>query len=360
MTKLLYIGTAVTAIKNGGDAGHYRNEKALSSIFGGNFSKFTLPSNDSVFSKILSLFFLFPKNLSPKIIRDCVDYVKKAAPEWVFVSSSQYGRLTKRLSKISGIKIITFFHNIETEYARKYISLLKPHTLFFYLMILTGERLASKYSDFCVCITEKDRAALKHLYKKECRAVIPVTMDDKLKGFDFPVELNNKIQNKKCLFVGFNFWGNTQGLSWFIKEVLPSTDIKLIIVGTGMTKAYGNTEKITVHDYVEELSQFYFDADFVISPIISGGGMKTKIAEALMYGKAIIGTEEAFAGYDIADNGKIFVCNTKDDFLTAIKNIYKKDIYYFNSDVRNIFLSNYDTAGAEDKFRRLFDLPQGF
>jgi len=35
----------------------------------------------------------------------------------------------------------------------------------------------------------------------------------------------------------------------------------------------------------------------VILPIISGSGMKTKTAEALMYGKSIIGIKEAFEGY---------------------------------------------------------------
>ena len=48
--------------------------------------------------------------------------------------------------------------------------------------------------------------------------------------------------------------------------------------------------------------------------------MKTKTVEALSYGKAIIGTDEAFVGID-ADFNKIGAkCNTADEFIKAINN----------------------------------------
>lgn len=37
----------------------------------------------------------------------------------------------------------------------------------------------------------------------------------------------------------------------------------------------------------------------MVMPIFSGSGMKVKTAEALMYGKFLIGTKEAFEGYEI-------------------------------------------------------------
>ena len=38
-------------------------------------------------------------------------------------------------------------------------------------------------------------------------------------------------------------------------------------------------------------------AALVIAPIFDGSGMKTKVAEALMHGKHVVGTPEAFSGY---------------------------------------------------------------
>ena len=72
------------------------------------------------------------------------------------------------------------------------------------------------------------------------------------------------IQKHNCLFVGSNFFGNTDGLKWFIENVLPKTEIHLTIVGNGMSKAFSNSDRITVFDFVEDLSVFYKEADFVL------------------------------------------------------------------------------------------------
>ena len=52
-----------------------------------------------------------------------------------------------------------------------------------------------------------------------------------------------------------------------------------------------------------------------------GSGMKSKTAEALMYGKPILGTKEAFEGYD-TDPAKVgALCNTATEFIETIGKI---------------------------------------
>ena len=46
----------------------------------------------------------------------------------------------------------------------------------------------------------------------------------------------------------------------------------------------------------------------MLFPIFEGSGMKLKTCEALMFGKNIIGTPEAFAGYDIDDYTNVGAC----------------------------------------------------
>lgn len=47
------------------------------------------------------------------------------------------------------------------------------------------------------------------------------------------------------------------------------------------------------------MAEYIYNADFLIAPIFEGSGMKLKTAEALMYGKTVFGTTEAFEGYDV-------------------------------------------------------------
>jgi hypothetical protein len=354
--KIVYIGTDVKELKFGGDVFNYRNEKILKDLFDRYFTKFELAGSDNILFNLLKKIFLYPKELSPLAILRFTGYIKKNAPKWVFMSTSQYGRLVPIVKKFTKTRIITYFQNIEKKYAQDYLSIKKPHTVFFYWLCSFNEYRAVKYSDICICINERDGNMLKQIYNRNYDVIIPLSIDD---TFDIDKgkmsNLHEKIHSKKALFVGSNFFGNTQGLLWFIKNVLPFVDVKLQIVGTGMSKEFKETEKMEVYDYVKDLSSFYFNADFIILPIISGSGMKTKTAEALMYGKAIIGTSEAFEGYNLSDTNKMFICQSDTDFIEAIKRIYHEDIFYFNEDVRDIFLKAYSTEKMKEKFLKVFD-----
>ena len=146
---------------------------------------------------------------------------------------------------------------------------------------------------------------------------------------------------KKALFVGSYFFGNTKGLSWFCKEVLPYTDIHLTIVGSGMEsfkKDIDSFNRISIFSNVPDLAPFYRDADFVVLPITTGGGMKVKTAEALKYGKYIIGTKEALNGYDI-DSNIATECKNAEDFITAIR-LLNRQLKY-NAYSRELFLDKY-------------------
>jgi hypothetical protein len=354
--KLVYIGNSIDKIKKGGDIVNYRNLSVLSDLFKDNFVLYELRFSKNDFVKILKKLFLYPIELSPILIIKCIRVIKQIKPKWVFITTSQHGRLIKKIKKISSAKIITYFHNIEKYYAKEYLSIKMPNTILFYLMCCYNEKKTVRYSDVCICINNRDKTLLKEYYKRDCDSVIPVSLSD---IFDVDLisrtkALLKKIDSKKALFVGSNFFGNTEGLSWFIENVLPYVNIKLLIVGTGMSKIFKNQEKIEVYDYVDDLSQFYLNADFVVSPIFSGGGMKTKIAEALMYGKSIIGTQEALEGYELKSSGKIFICQSKEDFIWTIENIYTKDIFYFNEDIRDIYLKYYSTENIKTRFFSLF------
>jgi hypothetical protein len=355
--KIVYIGPDVKKIKTGADVVHYRNEIVLKELFGELFIKFKLTYPNNIFSRILCKIFLYPNGLSPLTIFRCNKIIKQINPRWIFICSSQYGRLSQVIKKSTpDAKIITYFHNIEKKYARDYLNIIKPYTFLFYLLCYFNEYKAVKHSDICVCINKRDKIVMKDLYNRECDLVIPVSINDAVveNNIKKMPELHERIHSKKALFIGSNFFGNTQGLLWFIKEILPFTDIKLQIVGSGMSKFFTSTEKVEVYDFVEDLSLFYFGADFVVLPIISGSGMKTKTAEALMYGKSIIGTNEAFEGYDLDVTNKMFLCQSAEDFISAIKNIYNEEIFYFNRNIRDIFLKLYSTEKVKEEFAGMF------
>ena len=99
---------------------------------------------------------------------------------------------------------------------------------------------------------------------------------------------------------------------------------------------------------------FYRETDFVLLPIISGGGMKTKTADALMWVKAIIGTPEVFFGYEVSELHGIYECKTEDDFICAIKNIYEDEIYDFNEAIHQRFVKRHSVEAVTSSVKDFF------
>ena len=105
--------------------------------------------------------------------------------------------------------------------------------------------------------------------------------------------------------------------------------------------------KVEVVGAVDDLAEWYLKSHFVIAPIFDGSGMKTKGAEALMFGKKVIGTPEAFSGYEeIADKAGR-VCASADDFVTAIESADAMVNSSCDRELRAIFDEKYSYVAAK-------------
>lgn len=271
----------------------------------------------------------------------------------VFVDSSLLGILCRKIKlKKPDIKIVTFFHNVEYKFFIQEI--LKKWTYFLSYRILlayVSEKLACKYSDKIISLNQRDDNMLVSLYSRRCDMLIPISIENSYN--ENPSDNSNDI--KTGLFVGSYFFPNVHGIKWFIHHVLPYVKMKLIIVGKDMDKIKrdipdDNLKYVEIYSSVPNLTEYYEKADFVVLPIFLGGGMKVKTAEALMFGKFLIGTTEAFVGYEI--NNSIGVCcDKKEDMIKTICNF--KNHFKFNQASRQLFLDNYSFESSLNKFQRV-------
>ena len=145
------------------------------------------------------------------------------------------------------------------------------------------------------------------------------------------------------LFVGVAFFANIHGINWFIDNVFPHVPGKLFIVGKGMGKVFERrkSERILIWDYVENLSDFYYQANLVVLPVFVGGGMKTKTAEAFMYGKTVLASSESLQGYEVCE-GAVYRCDTKEEYINVINELILEDkISLYNAKSRFLFEKYY-------------------
>ena len=363
--KILFISFFNGQLNSGGNMCSNRNLKSLKVMYGeGNVFLFSISrlqkginenkliwNLKNIFVDVFGLSFGGLNNLHKKQIMNTINELNI---DVVFIDSSLLGVLTLKIKKKNPeIKIVTFFHNVECSFFYQDILHKKKYFLFYRILLAyISERLICKYSDRIISLNERDEIHINSIYKRRPDIQIPISLEDRYNENSSEVPSEVKIG----LFVGSFFFPNIHGIKWFLKNVFPFINIKLIIVGNDMhllkddilVKEFPNIE---IHSYVPSLTEYYEKADFVLLPIFLGGGMKVKTAEALMYGKFLIGTSEAFAGYEISENiGSCF--DTPIAMVDGINSFNNKLKY--NIDSKQLFLEKYSFESTLIKFQHLF------
>ena len=362
--RLLYVGSVPDKITCGGDQVNRRNIDMLMSVFGaGNMTQLSLDDAPRergfagrIFSKLASLvrsLRLYAGGLDPEKQTRVLRELSSAHYDYVFLSDSQLGRLIPVIKKrLPSAIVVTFFHNVMIQYAKEYVKTSGISHLPFYCAVKYNETITANRSDICVTLNSRDSALLEKLYGRRAECELPISYNDR---FD-EKKVTARAGRTTLLFVGINFFANVSGVRWFAANVMPHVDAKLVIVGSGMDMLKNELEndRIEVHGFVPDLDSFYYGADLVVLPIFTGGGMKTKTAEAMMFGRSILGTNEAFVGYD-ADFTRVgALCESADDFIAAIESWQKNSSPRYNEYCRNLFVEKYSNEASSVKFRNLF------
>lgn len=88
---------------------------------------------------------------------------------------------------------------------------------------------------------------------------------------------------------------------------------------------YGKINNVKIIGFVDNLVEFYSNADIFICPLFQGSGIKNKVLEAMYLGVPVIGTKEAFSGIKIKNYEEGIIFEDDDDLIQKIK-LLKNDI----------------------------------
>lgn len=276
----------------------------------------------------------------------------------VFVDGSNLGAFTRclRLGQ-PNVEVTTFFHNVEARFFWGSLKMRRtPHALAVLLANYLAERRAVRYSDKRICLSERDSKLLHRVYGQAATHIFPMALQDQLPpGFAKEAAAPPE---QFALFVGGTFYANRAGIAWYVRHVAPRAPIRVVVVGKGFETLRGTLEipgKVQVVGTVDSLADWYSRAQFVIAPIFDGSGMKTKLAEAMMYGKKVVGTPEAFSGYEAVAAKAGWVCATADEFVDAMREAAQAIPARFLPELRDIYLRSHSFPAATERLRSIME-----
>ena len=277
----------------------------------------------------------FSRYYDISLVKKITALVKKEGFDTIIWEHPYYAWLAFRVRKRTGIRTIIHTHNIEYQRFRS-------TRRWWWPILKWYEKRCFTKADGIFFITPEDKAFAISSWK------IPAT-----KCFDLPFgteirqtpgdratnrelvcqERHIPANEKILLFTGLlSYKPNLDALEAILKKINPvlrSTPdfiYKIIICGKGLPAAMNELKEFTGDNiiyagFVRGIDAYYKAADVFLNPVQSGGGIKTKMVEALAYGTTVVSTESGAAGMDRnACNGKLKV--VKDDdwqgFATAV------------------------------------------
>lgn len=360
--RILFVTTSKD-ILGGGELVSNRNYNSLLTIAGEkNVIKYSIKRNqqDSIFFKLKTLFNeiinLNFNGLNKSQKRVIIGIIIKNQIDCIFFDTSSLGFFAYQLKKkFPLIEVITYFHNVELSLAKDALKVNKNIFLFHRIIIsYLSEKLICKYSDKIIVICERDAQLILRYYKRKHDEIIPVSIKDRYTPIPKKI-INKNCAQKTAIFVGSYFFPNIEAIKWLINNIIPFVNIRLLLVGSNLDKLnylVKDLSNIEIYSNVENIGYYYEQAHFALFPIFSGSGMKVKTAEALMYGKYIMGTKETFVGYDY--NPKIGYCgSTKKDFIDHINHFNPKS--FFNQYSRDLYLKKYSDNAVNELFKKLLE-----
>lgn len=262
----------------------------------------------------------------------------------LFLDGSNLGAVAAAGKRRPGVRITTLFHNAETRFfTARCKAEPGPRALAVLAAHWRAEAMAMRYSDCRIALCQRDSDDLRRLFGRGADAIWPIAVADRWRPETGPADGTPPY----LLFVGGGFFGNLGGLEWYAGAVASHLPLRTVAVGRGLEGVAGRLgPAVDLVGAVEDLGPWYAGAALAVAPILSGAGMKTKVAEALMHGKAVVGTPEAFTGYGEAVLAANDCCADAGAMIAAIRRHVDQPPPLFDPRQRALYLADHGTEVA--------------
>ena len=252
----------------------------------------------------------FSRYYDISLVAKITDLAKKEGFDTIIWEHPYYAWLAFRIRKRTGVKTIIHTHNIEYQRFRS-------TGRWWWPFLKAYEKKAFKKADSILFITPEDKnfaIAEWEIAKEKCIDV-PFGIDiknypeDKARCKDL-VSHKHLIskEEKILLFSGLlSYKPNIDALKIILEKINPlllaasAFRYKIIICGKGLPAELNELKEfadknIIYAGFITDIDTYTKAADIFLNPVQTGGGIKTKMVEAIAYGATVVSTESGAIG----------------------------------------------------------------
>lgn len=237
--------------------------------------------------------------------------------------------------------------------------------LFLHFEALKLKRLESTIFsklDLGIAVSELDRQHLERLCPRGRFVVVENGVD--VRAF---IPDPGAVERNSLVWVGgFHHHPNCEAVRFFLKEIFPRIkqekgETKVYVVGGGVPDWLRNLAttdpSIVLTGYVDDPLPYIQRAAVFVAPILSGGGTKLKVLEAMAVGKAIVATSIGIEGIEGKDQEHFMVADNPVTFSSMVVSLLNDHAFRerLGANARKRAMAKYDWEAICEAMSRIYE-----
>lgn len=165
------------------------------------------------------------------------------------------------------------------------------------------------------------------------------------------------------IFTGaFTYGPNYQAMQWFLKEIYPHVRAQMPEVSLKITGDHGNrplpsTDNVLLTGFVDDIRLLVARSWASVVPLVSGGGTRLKILEAMALCTPVVATSKGAEGLEVQAGKHILIADTPEAFAHEVIRLLKEPQLrqYLVGNAYQLVKEKYDWTVVTPRFLALVD-----
>lgn len=175
--------------------------------------------------------------------------------------------------------------------------------------------------------------------------------------------VRTEIQPYSLIFTGsFRYGVNYDAMVWFLQNVYPLVlsevpEVHLTITGDHAGQILPSTTGVTQTGFVPDVRPLIASSWASVVPLLSGGGTRLKILEAMALRTPVITTTKGAEGVDVKHGDSVLIADEPAEFAAAVVQLLREPELrdHLADNAYQLVSKQYDWAGVMPRFMQLID-----
>jgi polysaccharide biosynthesis protein PslH len=264
--------------------------------------------------------------------------IKQEQVTHLLLEHPYYGWLGMLLKGLTGVRLIIHSHNIETT---RWQSLGK----WWWRILSMYEKMVHHAADYNFFIQDDDREYAVKTFGLQEEKCTSITYGIEWDSPPLPEErfrCKQVLQQQHNISAGTNIFlfngtldyaPNLQAVTIILEKINPlllqsSLSYKIIICGKGLPASLNELKEyagsnIIYAGFVDDITLYFKGSDIFLNPVTDGGGIKTKLVEAIGYNTPAVSTKNGSTGVTKEDAGDLLRVTDDGDWQGFVQEITK-------------------------------------